>query len=78
MYGMVKTTVYLPQDLKRSLERRAAEEGLSEAELIRRALDREVGDSTPPQPRIPLVAQGLGDPTLSERVDELLRGFGEP
>jgi len=77
MYGMVKTTVYLPQDLKQSLERRAAEEGLSEAELIRRALDREVGHHSPPQPRIPLVAQGLGDPTVSERVDELLGSFGE-
>ena len=65
MYGMVKTTLYLPESLKESLERRAAEEGLSEAALIRRALRREVGDSTPPRPRIPLVSKGLGDPTVA-------------
>ena len=30
-----------------------------------------------PQPRIPLVEGGLGDPTIAERIDELLaEGFG--
>ena len=74
---MKKTTLYLPESLKESLERRAAEEGLSEAELIRRALQREVGESAPPRPRIPLFQEGLGDPAAAERVDELLAGFGE-
>ena len=39
MYGMtVKTTVYLPDDLKRALEVEAAASGRSEAEIIREAI----------------------------------------
>jgi predicted DNA-binding protein len=37
MYGMKKTTVYLPEDLKSALGRVAAQKGRSEAELIREA-----------------------------------------
>ena len=76
MYGMVKTTVYLPEDLKASLARVAAEEGMSEAELIRAAIRMVVSGRQRRAPRVPLVAHGLGDPTASERVDELLEGFG--
>ena len=76
MYGMMKTTVYLPEDLKASLSRVAAERGRSEAELIREAIQALVGGGTPPRPRVPLVATALGDPTAAERVDELLEGFG--
>ena len=76
MYGMVKTTVYLPEDLKASLERVAAEKGRSEAELIREAIRTLVGEGVPARPRVPLVAAPLGDPTAAERVDELLDGFG--
>jgi plasmid stability protein len=74
---MFKTTLYLPEELKKALERRAAEEGLSEAALIRRALQQEVGDASPVRPRVPLFEVDLGDPNLAERVDELLEGFGE-
>jgi predicted DNA-binding protein len=35
---MVKTTLYLPEDLKSSVERLAREEGRSEAELFREAV----------------------------------------
>src|SRR5439155_459685 len=35
VYGMQKTTVYLPDDLKAAIERTAAETGRSEADLIR-------------------------------------------
>jgi predicted transcriptional regulator len=76
MYGMVKTTVYLPEDLKASLERLAAEQGRSEAELIREAIQVMVGKGTLVSPKVPLVAAGLGDPAAAERVDELLEGFG--
>jgi len=76
MYGMVKTTVYLPEDLKASLERLAAEQGRSEAELIREAIRALVGSGAPARPRIPLVATGLGDPNAAERIDEFLDGFG--
>jgi Arc/MetJ-type ribon-helix-helix transcriptional regulator len=73
---MVKTTVYLPEDLKAALERVAAEEQRSEAELIRESLRKAVGERQRPRPRIPLTGEGLGDPTAAERVDELLAGFG--
>jgi len=76
IYGMMKTTVYLPEDLKASLVRLAVEQGRSEAEIIREAIRGVVGDGPPPKPKIPLVAQALGDPTAAERVDELLDGFG--
>jgi hypothetical protein len=78
MYGMVKTTVYLPEDLKAALERLAEEQGRSEAEIIREAIRSTVVSGTPAQPKIPLVEGGLGDPSAAERVDELLDGFGGP
>ena len=76
MYGMRKTTVYLPEDLKAAIERLAARTQRSEAEVIRDALLRAVVDRTPPKPTLPLSSAGLGDPTLAERVDEALEGFG--
>jgi len=72
---MKKTTVYLPEDLKTALGRVAAQRGRSEAELIREAVRELVQSSEPPRPRLPLFSSG--DPTLAERVDEELAGFGE-
>ena len=75
MYGMKKTTVYLPEELEVALKRASARQGRSEAEIIREAV-RGFLDSMPaPRPRLPLFHSG--DPTLAERVDEELRGFGE-
>ena len=64
MYGMQKTTVYVPEELKRSLARAAAARGCSEAELIREALRAVAERTAPPRPR------------LAERGDEALAGFG--
>jgi Arc/MetJ-type ribon-helix-helix transcriptional regulator len=75
MYGMKKTTVYLPDELKRDLERAAATSGRSEAELIREGVESVIARQVPPRPRIPLFRSGR--PDLAERVDELLEGFGE-
>jgi hypothetical protein len=76
VYGMKKTTVYLPEDLKAALERAAAAQGRSEAELVREAVRELTQRLEPPRPRLPLFSSG--DPTLAERVDEALRkGFGE-
>jgi len=72
---MQKTTIYLPEDLKGKLARLASTRGVSEAQLIRDALSKMVEFETVPQPRIPLFSSG--DPTLAERVDEALEGFGE-
>ena len=78
LYGMKRTTVYLPDDLKLRLEQAAEQDRCTEASIVREALDealkrREVS------PTVPLFARGWGDPTLAERVDELLAdtGFGQ-
>ncbi len=76
MYGMKKTTIYLPDDLKAAVERLAAAEGQSEAELIRSALRDRVAAGSSARPTVPLSSEGFGDPTFAERVDELLAGFG--
>jgi hypothetical protein len=73
---MKRTTVYLPEDLKAELEQAARATGRSEAELIREGVRQAVTSSSPSRPHIPLFESG--DPTLAERVDELLAGFGEP
>ena len=74
---MMKTTVYLPESLKADLEKMAAEEDRSEAEIIRAAVQAAVDRRQRPKPRIPLTSEGFDDPTAAERVDELLEGFGE-
>jgi Ribbon-helix-helix protein, copG family len=74
MYGMQKTTVYVPEALKRSLARAAAARGCSEAELIREALRVVTAHNAPPRPRLPLFKSGK--PRLAERVEEALAGFG--
>lgn len=78
MYGMKRTTVYLSDDLKLRLEQAAKQDRCTEAAIVREALDealkrREVS------PTVPLFAEGWGDPTLAERVNELLAdtGFGQ-
>ncbi len=75
MYGMIRTTVYLPEDLKTSLQRVARAAGRSEAQLIREGVREVVVRYSSRGPTIPLFKSG--DPTLSQRVDELLKGFGE-
>ena len=75
MYGMQKTTVYIPKDVKRALGQVAAARGVSEAELIREALRVLTSKTTPPRPRLPLFRSGK--PKLAERVDEALLEFGE-
>lgn len=75
MYGMQKTTVYLPEDLKRTLGEVAAARGISEAELIREALRAVAGDPSSRSPRLPLFRSGK--PRLAEKLDKALAGFGE-
>jgi len=74
MYGMQKTTVYIPEELKRSLARAAAARGCREAELIREALRTVIAHAAPPRPRLPLFKSRK--PRLAERVDQALAGFG--
>ncbi len=76
MGGMRKTTLYLPDDLKRSLERVSRTSGRSEADLLREALKVVVDRAAAPRPRLPITRKALGDPMIARRVDALLAGFG--
>ena len=72
---MVKTTIYLPDELKRRVEQAARERATSEANVIRAALDAAVPPLERPRPTFPLFDSGRGD--IAERVDELLaESFG--
>jgi hypothetical protein len=70
---MQKTTIYLPDDLKRRVEQTARLRGCSEADVIREAVDRH---TERPRPRLPLF-HGAGETDVAEHVDEILaEGFG--
>jgi hypothetical protein len=75
MYGnmtrMLKTTVYVPDGLKRRIESLAERTGRSEAAIIRNALE-EYTRREHPRPRYPLFSA----PPI-EDWDEAMRGFGE-
>lgn len=73
-YGMTKTTVYMPDDLKRALAREARRQNRSEADLLREAVARLVAEPEAPAPRLPLF-RGSG-PSIAEDVDRALEGFG--
>ncbi|PYO57141.1 MAG: antitoxin [Candidatus Rokuibacteriota bacterium] len=71
VYGMIETTVHLPDDLKRALRRVAAARGSSEAALIREAVRTLVQEAASPRPRLPLFTSG------KPGLDRTLAGFGE-
>ncbi|MGH9409701.1 MAG: CopG family transcriptional regulator [Vicinamibacterales bacterium] len=73
---MRKTTVYLPDDLKRTLARLARERRCSEAELLREAVSRLAGEAEAPAPRLPLFR--ASGPSIAEDIDGALEGFGPP
>jgi Ribbon-helix-helix protein, copG family len=75
MYGMDKTTVYLPRELKEGLAAAAKRRHVSEAELIREGVAMAIARAEPRPPRLPLFDSG--NPDLARNFDELLRGFGE-
>jgi hypothetical protein len=75
-YGMKKTTIYLPDELKKRLEEVARKTGRPEAAVIRDAISGATRDAASPRPRVPLTERGLGDSTIAENVDELLERFG--
>ena len=76
-YGVKKTTLYLPDELKKQVETVAKAEGSSEADVIRDALSSSLEGRLPPEPRIPLPGFSLKNSKIAERADELMDGFGE-
>lgn len=75
MYGMDKTTVYLPAELKAALRRAARRRNTSEAEVIRQGIAMITAQEAASSPRLPLFESG--QPDLAAHTDEALRGFGE-
>ena len=71
IYGMIKTTIYLPKSLKREVERRARQRSCSEAEVIRQAIEVAVSR---PKPRPGIIS---GDDLWGRNVEEYMKGFGE-
>jgi hypothetical protein len=74
---MVKTTVYLPEDLKDRLEEAARVSGESEARIIRSAIEGWL-ESLLPRPVPHWGTIEFDDPDLPFKVDEVLaEGFGQ-
>lgn len=72
---MIRTTVYVDEDIAVALRHRAASEGRPQAELIREALRRYLEDVEQLE-RPPLVGMGRhrsGRTDVSARAEELLR-----
>ena len=76
MYGVKRTTIYLPEELKRQLELTARAESRTEADIIREALAEALGARIPPRPQLPVFAPTGRETDWAERADELLEGFG--
>jgi Ribbon-helix-helix protein, copG family. len=68
-----KTTVYLPDDLKRAVAAAARRRDVSEAEVIRQAIAQAVASEDVPR-RGPLFSS---DTLMADDVDAHLAGFGE-
>lgn len=71
---MKKTSVHLDPAVDSALARRAAAEGITKAELIRRALVEAARPAGRPKPSKG-VFEGPGD--VAANVDRYLEGFGE-
>lgn len=78
IYGVRRTTIYLPEEMKARLERIAAEEGTTEASVIRAALAEAIERRERPKLRLPLLESTGQTRDWAERVDDVLRdtGFG--
>ena len=72
MYVMHRTTIYLPEELKRRLALSARRQHRTEADIIRTAIEVHLSDEPFHRPKPHLGIGNSGDPTLAERVDEIL------
>lgn len=75
---MVRTTIYLPEDLKAALEARARTDGRTEADIIREALAEKLAEPGKSARNMRFGAFESGVTTTSVEVDQVLAdsGFG--
>jgi Arc/MetJ-type ribon-helix-helix transcriptional regulator len=66
---MVKTTVYLPEELETRLDAESSATGVSKAELIRRAITMLLDNSTRPRKSGPLPVFHSGRSRTSDEMD---------
>ena len=76
MYGVKRTTVYFPDEMKTAIEREAARRGVTEAEVIRGAVTSALRKRTRRRRITAAIPEGLNE-EIGTRVDELLDGLGE-
>lgn len=69
LYGMIKTSVYLPEDLETRLDAEAAATGMSKAELIRRGIVMVLESSTRPKHSPPLPVFDSGRDRSADEMD---------
>jgi hypothetical protein len=74
--AMVKTSVYLPAELKDRLAEAAGVSGESEATIIRSALEQWLTRLVRPRSTM-LGSLDFGDPDFARQAGEMLDGFGE-
>lgn len=72
IYGMQKTTVYLPEELDLRLKAEAEATGVSKAELIRRGLAALLEASDRPKRSGPLPVFDSGRPRTADELDDEL------
>jgi hypothetical protein len=73
-----KTSIYLDEELDQGLARKAAEEGVTKAELIRRSLDAVVHKPKRPKPKgIGIIEGGPADWSANDEKYLGETGFGE-
>lgn len=70
MYGMHKTTVYLPESLELRLDAFAASSGVSKAELIRKAVADMLDKLAPPTDSRSLPMFDSGRPMTPESMND--------
>ena len=71
---MHRTTVYLPEDMKAQLAVEAERRGLTESEIIRRAVEKEL---TRRMSGAGIITDPLPEGVSGRTVEEHLKGFGE-
>ena len=74
IYGMHRTTVYLPEEMKARLTAEAARRGVTEAEIIRRAVDKEL---TRRMSGAGIITEPLPEGVSGRTLEEHMKGFGE-
>lgn len=74
IYVMHRTTVYLPEEMKARLTAEAERRGLSEAEIIRRAVDKEL---TRRLTGAGIITEAPPEGVSGRNLHEHMEGFGE-